>query len=184
MGTARCIKAWGRSWKVDSKPSRPTSLEILEPRILLSGDGLVNIVPDPLQDALGHSTPQLVQHAELLETNEQVEQQMDAELDPSDRLDAEVPEPLFTLTVGESDAKDEGSPVQTSDDLTVVPDDSVVRIDSRATAAEAVSITAAEPATRSSAVPLQDGGMPVHTNDSDLSTEYATSIEIRGPSGR
>jgi hypothetical protein len=42
--------------------------EQLEPRILLSGDSLLNLAPDPL-DSLIDTTPQVVQYAELLETN-------------------------------------------------------------------------------------------------------------------
>ncbi|MHC4489907.1 MAG: LEPR-XLL domain-containing protein, partial [Planctomycetota bacterium] len=45
--------------------------EQLEPRILLSGDGLLNIAaPEPLRDPLLDGMQQVVQYAELLETNE------------------------------------------------------------------------------------------------------------------
>ena len=46
--------------KVDSTSSKPfTLLEQLEPRILLSGDGLLSIAPDPL-DLLLDTTSQVV----------------------------------------------------------------------------------------------------------------------------
>ena len=62
------------SWNVDSTSSKPFALlEQLEPRILLSGDGLLNIAPEPL-DSLLDTMPQVVQYAELLETNEQAEE--------------------------------------------------------------------------------------------------------------
>jgi hypothetical protein len=66
--------------------------EQLEPRILLSGDGLLNIAaPEPLRDPLLDGMQQVVQYAELLETNEQVEEQI-----PSDTLDTDIYPPIFT----------------------------------------------------------------------------------------
>ncbi|MBN2316291.1 MAG: LEPR-XLL domain-containing protein [Sedimentisphaerales bacterium] len=64
-------KGWKISSSTESKTHRPPLLERLEPRILLSGDGLLSaVVPDPFLDTM----PQLAQHAKLLETIEQVEQ--------------------------------------------------------------------------------------------------------------
>ena len=168
-------------WNADFGPFRPISHEILEPRILLSADGLLSIAPDPLQDALVDSTPQVVQYAELLETNDQVEDEISQEWDPSGILDAGVYEPIYISTFDDGAANDESDPAQTGDDLAVLPDDSDVSIDSQATATEAVSIIAAEPTTNNSAVPSEDGSMPTQISDVDLSIEYATSIEIRGP---
>ncbi len=80
------------SWEVDSTSSKPfTLLEQLEPRILLSGDGLLNIAPDPL-DSLLDNMPQIVQYAELLETNEQAEQNV-----PSEIPNTDVYLPLYTF---------------------------------------------------------------------------------------
>ena len=64
------------TWNTDSSPTKPVTFEALEPRILLSGDSLLNIALDPLQDALLDTMPQVVQYAELLETNDQVEEEM------------------------------------------------------------------------------------------------------------
>jgi len=172
LGIFRRITYRKLSSSADSVPVKPPVLEKLEPRILLSGDGLLNIAPpDPFQDALLNTMPQVVQYAELLQTSEAVEEQ----------IGADVYQPLFTLAVGDDDANDESDPAQTSDDLAVLPDDSDVRTYSQATATEAVTITAAEPTTNNSAVPSEDGSMPTYINDADLSIEYATSIEIRGP---
>jgi hypothetical protein len=56
-------------------PIKPVEFEALEPRILLSGYSLLNLAPDPL-DSLIDTTPQVVQYAELLETNGQVEDEI------------------------------------------------------------------------------------------------------------
>jgi len=57
--------------------SRYILFEVLEPRILLSVDGLLNVIlPDQDQDMSLDSTQQVVQYAELLETQEQVEEQV------------------------------------------------------------------------------------------------------------
>ncbi len=92
------------SWNVDSTSSKPFALlEQLEPRILLSGDGLLNIAPEPL-DSLVYTMPQVVQYAELLETNEQAEEA--EEQVPCELSNANIYEPLLTLSVDE--AGDEG----------------------------------------------------------------------------
>ena len=59
------------SWNAESNSAKPVIFEILEPRILLSGDSLLNIAPDPLQDTID-TTPQVVQYAELLEINDKI----------------------------------------------------------------------------------------------------------------
>ncbi len=53
-------------------------LEQLEPRILLSGDGLLNIAPNLCQDTVLNNPSKIVQEAELLETNGHVEEQTSA----------------------------------------------------------------------------------------------------------
>jgi hypothetical protein len=61
----------------NSMPVRLLLLEKLEPRILLSGDSLLYAAaPDPLQGTFFESTQQTIQYAELMESNEQVEQQL------------------------------------------------------------------------------------------------------------
>lgn len=89
------------TWNVDSTSITPFALlEQLEPRILLSGDGLLSITPDPL-DSLLDTSPQIVQYAELLETNEQAEEaekQVHSELS-----NANIYEPLLTLSVDEAE---------------------------------------------------------------------------------
>jgi len=71
------IKDQKLSSSTNSKPVRPILLEKLEPRILLSGDSLLSAAaPDSLHDMLLDNTQQMVQYAELLDTDEQVEQQL------------------------------------------------------------------------------------------------------------
>jgi Ca2+-binding RTX toxin-like protein len=155
--------------------------EALEPRILLSGDSLLNIAPDPLQDALLDTTPQIVQYAELLETSEQVEQEISQELDPSNTLNADIFTPILTLFVDDGDKNDDVGPTQVLDDFTEVSNDTGGSIDNKITAATVVNVAFEDKLTNNSAVQTEDDSMPIYTNDADLSIEYATSIEIRGP---
>jgi len=84
-------------------------LERLEPRILLSGDSLLYAVaPDPLLD----SPRQVVQYAELLESNEQVVQETRQELDASDTLEPDFYQPLLTLSVDDYSVADGVDPIQ------------------------------------------------------------------------
>jgi len=85
----------------DSVSSKPIALlEQLEPRLLLSGDGLLNISPDPL-DSLLETMPQVVQHAELLETDEQAEEA--EERAACELSSAHIYEPLLTLSVDQAE---------------------------------------------------------------------------------
>ncbi len=94
----------------------PTLLEILEPRILLSADGLLNvIIPDQNQNTSQDNMREVVQYADLLDTNEQVEEQISHELTPSDTLNTDIYQPIFTLFV--DDDKTNGESIDA--DLTV-----------------------------------------------------------------
>jgi len=140
------------------KRSKPTLLEKLEPRILLSGDNLLHAAaPDLPQDALINSTPEAIQHVKLTETEEQLptpEQETHRELDPSDTLETDIREPVFTLFADGDDNINIGNeaidktagdlkggnigPAQPSDDLAVLSDDSAGNIDSRIVVIEMV----------------------------------------------
>jgi hypothetical protein len=72
-------------------------LEQLEPRILLSGDSLLNIAPDSQQNTVLDNTPQVVQYAELLDIREHVEEQISLELISPDTPNTGTYEPIFTL---------------------------------------------------------------------------------------
>ncbi len=164
MGTARRIKGWGRLWKEDSKPGRPTLLEILEPRILLSADGLLNaIIPDQGQDTLMDSMQEAVQNAELLETNEQVEVQINPEPDPSDSPNTDGYQPICTLSVDDNESVDADlivdniSPAQVNGEIALLSNDSEGDIESKVGTTE-------------------DDRIPTNINDADLRIEYATSI--------
>ena len=64
LGIFGRIKDRRLSSSTDPKPVNPPTFERLEPRILLSGDGLFSATaPDPFQD-----TPQ-AEYVELLETD-------------------------------------------------------------------------------------------------------------------
>ena len=149
-------------------------LEQLEPRILLSGDSLLNIAPDPHEDTILDNTPQVVEYAELLDTHEPVEEQISLELTQPDTTNTDVCQPIFTLLADDDNTNDESSienlsvdnigPAQTGEVLAVLSNDSDRDIESKFGTTE-------------------DGSMPIYINDADLSAEYATSIEIRGPPG-
>jgi len=81
-------------------------LEQLEPRILLSGDSLQNIAPEPHEDTI-LNTPQVIQYAELLDTHGQIEEQISLELVSYDTPDADAYQPIFTLLADEDNANDE-----------------------------------------------------------------------------
>ncbi|MBL7189126.1 MAG: cadherin-like domain-containing protein [Phycisphaerae bacterium] len=190
MGILKHIKDRRLFPSTDSEPVRPPVLERLEPRIMLSGDGLLSIAPpDPFQDALLNTMPQVVQYAELLETSEQVEEEVSQELDPSDTLNADIYQPIFTFFVDdntndENETADDLSidnvgRVQTGDDIAVLSDDSEKDVYGKITATEMIGVEG--PTANSPAVPTEDGSMPTQISDVDLSIEYATSIEIRGP---
>ena len=192
-----------------SKPHVPAFLEKLEPRILLSGDGLPSA--DAL-DALLDTTPQVVQHAELLEASEPVEQpsavqlEIDREVSPSCPGGTDLLQPILTLSVEvgnvandaepidassnsadgfdetvDSVSFDETAPAQTGDDLLILSTNSDSSTDNEAAATEIACIIVARPTTNTSAVLVENGSTPIYSSDTDLDSEYATSIEIRGP---
>ena len=78
MGLFKRIKKWKQSWGTNSRPIRPASIERLEPRILLSGDGLLSVMPDPLQDSLLDNTRQVVEYVEVLEASDGAGQESSA----------------------------------------------------------------------------------------------------------
>jgi len=144
--------------------------EQLEPRILLSGDSLLNIAPYPLQDTILENTSQVVQYTELLDTNEKVEEQISQELAPSDTPNTDVYQPIFTLFVDDDNTNDESSvadlnvenidPLQVDEEIAVLSNDSNGDIDGLDT---------------------EEGYRPSIYNDDNISVEENTSIEIRGP---
>jgi hypothetical protein len=138
-------------------------LEKLEPRILLSGDGLLSISTLALpEDASLDGTQQIVQYSDL-ETNEQIEEQ-----DSSDSYEADLYQPLFTLS------EDDGN-VSCAEDIS----DGDASNNSELTQVDQTNLSGE--VTSNPAFSNEDGGMPIETNDVDLSIEYSTSIEIRGP---
>ena len=99
LGIFGRIKDRRLSSSTDSKLVKPPTFERLEPRILLSADSLVNAAaPDPLLDPI----PQVVQHAELLETEEQLqatEREVHQEVASSGHDGADLLEPILTIPV-------------------------------------------------------------------------------------
>jgi len=118
LGIFKHIKDWRSSRKTSSKLVKPPVLEVLEPRILLSGDGLLSIAPpEPLCDPLLNGMEQTLQYVELLETNEQVEEQFPSaeqencqKLDSSDTGDADVYQPSITLFESDNNSENAASP--------------------------------------------------------------------------
>jgi len=75
--------------------------EQLEPRILLSGDHLLYIAPDPDQDHILSNPSTFIQEAELLHI--QVEEQINQELAPPDQPNIDPCRPIITLFVDDDD---------------------------------------------------------------------------------
>jgi len=176
----------------DAAPAKPPVLERLEPRILLSGDGLLNIAPpDLLQD-----TAQVVQHAELLETEEQMlgaDHGIYQELDASSTFQTDLYQPVLTFSLDDTPATGDGEhldsdeilddvgPPQAGEYIAGVADDSTGDTETGASLTDAIETSFDFEETDGPAFPTHDGSMPIYVNDADLSIEYATSIEIRGP---
>jgi len=85
---------------------------------------------------------QVVQYAELLETNEQVEEQL-----PSDTLDTDVYQPIFTLFVDDDNTNDE----------LIDADLSINNIGPAQASYDVVDLTFEETTTNCAAVPIEDG---------------------------
>ena len=166
--------------KTISETTKLVVLEVLEPRIMLSGDGLFNaIIPDQGQDTLPDSRQEVVQYAELLDTHEEAEEQIlvieqlnGQELEPSDILETNLYESIVTL-FSNQDPTDTDGPVD-------VLSNSGEDTESKSTLTEVVDTSVDAEVTSFSAVSTEDSSMPIYV-DADLSIEYATSIEIRGP---
>jgi len=159
---------------------RPILLEQLEPRILLSGEGLLNIGPNPHQETILNNTHQVAQYAELLETNNEevveqlpvIEQLVDQEPEPSDTFENNLYEPIVTLFINQDNTDTDG-PVD-------VLSNSAEDTESKNTLTEVIDTNFDAEVTNISAISTEDRSMPI-LNDADISIEYATSIEIRGP---
>ncbi|MFC1635848.1 DUF4347 domain-containing protein, partial [Planctomycetota bacterium] len=186
------IKDRRSSSSTESKNSLPTFLEKLEPRILLSGDGLLSsAAPDPLIDM----TSPVVLHAELLEISEPIEQQslIDQDVSPSDMVETDFGEPILTLSIednkeaGDDEPEDEialsvNGPGESTDDPVIDEIDlAQASIDIETTITEVVKIAVEEPIMTDPAVLTENGSKPTDLNDSNPDSEYASSIEIRGP---
>jgi len=147
-------------------------LEILEPRILLSGDSFLNIATDPYQDNLLDNTSQVVQEVGLLETNGQVEGQINQAPASSETPNSDLYKPIVTLFADDDNTNDKSvdadlsvdniGSAQVNGDIAVLSNDSSGDIESKV-------------------VTTNDGSMPTYVNDGEISVEETLSIEIRGP---
>ena len=195
------------SSSADSKNLLPTFLEKLEPRILLSADGLLSVAtPDPLLDAI----PRTVQHMDLLESSDQqklsvAEQEINPQIRFSNPAEIDLIQPILTLSIktnieaenselkGEvavsidDSGEGENDPVFDEIELATIrgilsefTDESQVRIDNETTESQVVHI-AVENSKKTVTVPVEDDTQPVVSNESKPDSEYASSIEIRGP---
>jgi hypothetical protein len=146
--------------------------EQLEPRILLSGDGLFNIAPEPQEDTIVDNTTLVVQYVELLDRNEQVEEHINPGLVLSDIPNTDVYRPIITLLVDDDSTIDELINVDLSAENTssALTGDILIELSHRS-----------EEDSDCDFVTTQNGSMPIDENEADLSKEYAKSIEIRGP---
>ena len=135
-------------------------------------DSLLNIAPDPLQDTILDNTHQVAQYAELLDTNNQVEEQINLEPAPSDTSNSDVHPPILTLFIDDDKTNDESVDV----DLTVD------NISSAQVNCEiAVLLNDFDEDIESKVGTTEDDNPPIYVNDAEISIEETTPIEIRGP---
>ncbi|MCP4260082.1 MAG: choice-of-anchor D domain-containing protein, partial [Planctomycetes bacterium] len=140
--------------------------EQLEPRILLSADGLLNVLgPCQSQNTFMDNSPEVVQCSELSQTHEQLE-----EVSQSDQSNTNDYQPILTLCVD-----DNANEKSTDEDL------SISYIDSAQVNCDIAVLSNDTDGDIESFSTTKDGDMPFYINDTDLRAEYATSIEIRGP---
>jgi len=149
--------------------------EQLEPRILLSGDSLLNIAPNPHQDTIFDNTLMVDQFVELLGAKGQVDEQINKELLQPSTPNSNVCQPIFTLFIYNDDTHEKS----------VDADLSIDNIDTtRPSEVLAVLSNDSDGDIEIKVGTTEDGNMPIYINGANLSIEYATSIEIRGPPAR
>ena len=146
-------------------------LEQLEPRILLSDDSLLNITPNPDQNAILDKLSKVVQEVELLHINEQVEEQNSLEPAPSDSPNIDIHQPIFTLTkdnttdeqsVDADLSVDNSGSTKVNGEITILLNDSDGDIESR------VSTT------------KKDDTLQLYVNYNEIGIEETTFIGFRG----
>jgi hypothetical protein len=152
--------------RVTRKDKYLVHFEHLEPRILLSGDSLLNIAPDSHQDTFLDDTPQVVQYAELLDTNERVEEQVISDTSNNDNC-----RPILTLLVDDDN----------TDDESVAADLSVDNIGHAQTDEMLLLSYDSDGDIESKVGTTEDESLLIYINDAEISIEQNTSIEIRGP---
>jgi hypothetical protein len=158
------------SYSTNSIPAKALVLEQLEPRILLSGDSLLNTSLDLQQEIIPGTELQICHQTEFFDTNNQIEEQISQEPTPYDTPDSDGYQPILTLCVDDENEEyvDEDLSISNVDSAQINCDIAVLSNDADGII-ESLGTT-------------EDGSMPLYINDADLSKEYATSIEIRGPS--
>ena len=168
----------GRARDRKSELAGPIVLEALEPRVLLSGDGLQSIaMPALIPEARIESSQQMVQHAELLESCDErdaffVADRATGELpDASGEFETGLYQPVFTIFTSDGTL-----PKEQNAGAIKAPDGGV-----KITATELVETTTENFDSTNPAVATADGSMPIRVNDGEISAEESASIEIRGP---
>jgi hypothetical protein len=214
MGLAKSIRnALGYRGGILAAVNQPPVCESLEPRLLLSADGLANLQLDPLDTHsdfapaievdLDYGVTQPATSVETIQEQETVsdraEQVSDDSENRSNGVQGDFVTPLATLEntdvedvkvetgVVSGDSTDDqidasNSPVNDQKLPSYVnaePSSNLDgKLDDETGSTETVRVAAEKPVRKGSIV-ADDGS--VYTNDSDLSFEYATAIEIRGP---
>jgi len=207
MGIFRHIIGRKASPDANSKSTRSPIFENLEPRIMLSADGLLSCLNAPLHDdPLANESQQVIEydHTQWLDTDEsvgvklpQIEREISSDPDLSKLSESESISPFFTLTLDESSTISQSEEkinkssdnfntenvglVNTNIDNSQQSNASADITNNNLIPALAVDIIADETAMINPVIPIEDGSMPIYNSDADLSIEYATSIEPRGP---
>ena len=205
------IKDRRSSSSTESRNTPTAFLEKLEPRILLSGDGLLSsAAPEPLIDV----TSPVVLHAESLAASEPIEQQplkdeqIDQDIRPSEMVETHLLEPILTLSFEDNHEAGDGEPEDEAvisiegsieradepviDELHLAPasgtlfelqEDSKTDIDNETTGTEIVKIAVEKPTMTDPVELVEDGSKPTDLNDTNPISTYASPIDIRGPPG-
>ena len=145
--------------------------EQLEPRILLSGDGLLNIASNLYQDTVHENLSSVVQEAGLLHINEEVEEQIGQELVLFDTPETNSCRPIFTLSIDD----------ETTNNGSINSDLNVDNISLAQTGEMAILSNDSDVNKEDKVGTTEENGQPIYVNDNEISIEESTSIEIRGP---
>ena len=172
--------------------------ERLEPRIMLSADSLASCLSTPaIDNPLENSYQQVIErdNTQLLETDESSDVQL-PQIESEITFEIESITPIFSLTLDDNNPDSESEKTNEKSDISSLENTGIINTEqenfeesstsinitnNNLTPSENLCITTQQTLENSSAIIADDGSKPIINYDTDLSTEYANSIEPRGP---